>query len=94
MQISKYCNLSSEFIEKFSHRLNWHKLSEYSELEEDVIRKFESEVDWNPYQDTKIYQKNSYYVEFSQKINFRALLRSEYAPSQDFIAELLERAYH
>ncbi len=44
--ISKYQNLSEDFIREFADRVNWNLISRHQNLSEDFIREFSDRVDW------------------------------------------------
>jgi hypothetical protein len=44
--ISKYQNLSEEFIREFQDKINWWNISQYQKLSEGFIREFKEKVSW------------------------------------------------
>ena len=42
--VSRYCELSEEFIRKFHHKVDWYYISAFQKLSEDFIREFRFKV--------------------------------------------------
>ena len=45
-KISKYPNLSEDFIREYSDYVNWNSISRYQKLSENFIREFRDKVNW------------------------------------------------
>ena len=45
-RISKYEQLSSEFIREFADKLDWRLISQYQNLDSEIIEEFADRVDW------------------------------------------------
>ena len=67
--ISKYQNLSEDFIREFKDKVNWPIISYKQKLSEDFIREFKDEVNWSI---ISYYQKlsESFIQEFADKVDW------------------------
>jgi hypothetical protein len=83
--ISKYQNLSEDFIREFKVKMDWYMISEYQKLSEDFIREFRDSVDWV---NVSKYQKLSedFIREFENKVDWYCISKYQKL-SEDLIRE-------
>ncbi|MFA6667806.1 MAG: hypothetical protein WCS51_05600 [Bacilli bacterium] len=83
--LSKYDELSEDFMRCFENYINWSIVSVYQHMSEDFIREFHDKIDWKNISE---YQKLSeeFIREFQNKVNWGCI--SEYQKlSEKFIKE-------
>ena len=69
-RISRYQNLSEEFIREFKNRVDWNNISIYQKLSEPFIKEFQDKVSWNR---ISMYQNLSepFIREFQDKVDIK-----------------------
>ena len=78
--ISKYQDLSEEFIEEHSNKVHWNRISIFQKLSEEFIEKYSDKVHWNwisEYQDLS----EEFIEEHSNKVHWVSI--SKYQSSSD-----------
>ncbi len=70
--MSRYSNLSEDFIREFQDKVNWDLISFYNTLSEDFIGKFQNKVNWNAISFRQELSEN-FVRKFQNKVNWNLL---------------------
>ena len=73
--ISKYQNISKDFIRKFKDKVNWYWISSKIKLSEDFIREFQDKVNWY-WISCKQKLSEDFIREFQDKVNRKNVFSS------------------
>ena len=88
-EISKFQNLSENFIRKYQDKVNWRNISNYQKLSEDFIRDHQDKVDWTNISHHQTLSED-FIREFQDKVNW-AIICTYQKLSEDFIREFQDR---
>ena len=87
--ISRFFNLSEDFIRKFAHKIDWDNISENQKLSEDLIREFQDKVYWKIISQFQTLSED-FIREFADDVDWRGI-SWEQTLSEDFIREFKDK---